>query len=164
MYIVVCRLKLSLEKGAANLDGQPEQHTERTQWTEMVPDIWTKLPHFQDNFKDFLLSNEDFVFELNCVMYPIQLEDDNVNSEGTGSEIWLDMGPSTEPQEGSLLKSIVVMDDPDEDDSGPVESERMGEPEDGKDEKAVREGDDVPIETLPPIPSQPDQSPSVGGE
>ena len=162
MYIVVCRLKLSLEKGAANLDGQPEQHTERAQWTEMVPDVWTKLPHFQDNFKNLLLSNEDFVFELNSVMYPIQLEDDNVNSEGTGSELWVDMGPSTEPKEDS--SSIVVIDDPEEDDSGPVESERMGEPEDRKDEKAVHKGDDVPIETLPPIPSQPDPSPSVAGE
>ena len=164
MHIVVCRLKLSLKKGAATSDGQPEQHTEKTQWTEMVPDVWAKLPHFQDNFKDLLLSNEDFVFELNSLMYPIQLEDDNVNSDGTGSEIWLDKGPTPEPQEVSWQQSFVVIDDPDEDVRSPVEPERMGEPEDEKDEKVVHEKDNVPIETLPPVPSQPDQSPSLGGE
>ena len=117
MYAPVCRLKLELKRDAATVEGQNDHHTQKTQWSEMVPDMWKRLPHFQDNFKDLLLPVEDFVFDLGSFVYPIQLDDDNVTSEGTGSEIWLDKAPSIdpfqEPQETSM--SIVVIDNVEED-------------------------------------------------
>jgi hypothetical protein len=161
-YIVLLRrLKLELKRDAATVEGQNDHHTQKTQWSEMVPDMWKRLPHFQDNFKDLLLPVEDFVFDLGSFVYPIQLDDDNVTSEGTGSEIWLDKAPSIdpfqEPQETSM--SIVVIDNVEEDEH--TNSVRVSEspPLVRQPMPSEPSASNQPISSQPaiiePIPSQP---------
>ena len=69
-------------------------------WVEVVPDVWEKLPHFQDNIAKILFSAEDLVLDTRTMKFAFEMTDeDYLSSEHQDSdEIWLDGEESLESE------------------------------------------------------------------
>ena len=65
-----------------------------------MPDVWERLPHFQDNIAKILLSPEDLVFDPRAMKFAFEMtEEDYTSSEHQDSdEIWLDDEESLESE------------------------------------------------------------------
>lgn len=92
------RWKLQLQSAcSARLDNDSPGHKA---WVEVVPDVWERLPHFQDNIAKILLSAEDLVFDPRAMKFAFEMTDeDYYSSEHQDSdEIWLDDEESLESE------------------------------------------------------------------
>ena len=90
------RLRLQSSCSARADTANPSQQV----WVEVVPDVWEKLPHFQDNIAKILFSAEDLVLNTRTMKFAFEMTDkDNYSSEDQDSdEIWLDGEVSVESE------------------------------------------------------------------
>ena len=97
-YPFLPRWKLQLQTShSARADtANPSQQV----WVEVVPDVWEKLPHFQDNIAKILFSAEDLVLDTRTMKFAFEMTDeDYLSSEHQDSdEIWLDGEESVESE------------------------------------------------------------------
>ena len=97
-YPACLRWKLQLQSAcSARADNTSPTHQV---WVEIVPDVWEKLPHFQDNISKILFSAEDLVLDPRTMKFAFEMtEEDYYSSEHQDSdEIWLDGEESMESE------------------------------------------------------------------
>ena len=72
--------------------GEQETVKQTVVFLELVPDIWERLPHFQDNIEKILFSPEDLLLDPKTMKYNFQLTDeDRLSSDQDESDqIWVD--------------------------------------------------------------------------
>ena len=73
------------------INGEQETVRQTVVFLELVPDIWERLPHFQDNIEKILFSPEDLL-DPKTMKYNFQLTDeDRLSSDQDESDqIWVD--------------------------------------------------------------------------
>ena len=73
----------------------------------MVPDVWEKLPHFQDKFTKILYSPEELTLDHRTMKFAYQMTDDERNlSRSQGYDrIWLDSEDSMESEQDVSMKA-----------------------------------------------------------
>ena len=73
----------------------------------MVPDVWEKLPHFQNKFTKILYSPEDLTLDHHTMKFAYQMTDKDRNlSHSQGFDrIWLDSEASMESEEDVSMKA-----------------------------------------------------------
>ena len=97
-YPACLRWKLQLQSAcSARADNASPTHQV---WVDVVPDVWERLPHFQDNIAKLFFSAEDLVLDPRTMKFAFQMtEEDYYSSEHQDSdEIWLDGEESMESE------------------------------------------------------------------
>ena len=128
----------------------------------MVPDVWERLPRFQDNIAKILLSPEDLVFDPSTIKLAFEMtEEDYTSSEQQDSDgIWLD-GEKSMKAEPEVSKNATQKDS--FEDLGGAQrdatdlSATVGQTE-AEDDQA---GEDQQSPGPSPIPSKHDSDPSL---
>lgn len=137
-------------------------HPAHQVWVEVVPDVWERLPHFQDNIAKILFSPEDLVLDPRTMKFAFEMtEEDHYSSEHQDSdEIWLDDEESME-SEPEVSKNATHWDS---------FEDLVGEEGDATDLSATagqtemeddKTGEDQHSPGPSPIPSKHDSQPSI---
>ena len=95
-----------MQEKSDSIVGEQETVKQTVVFLELVPDIWERLPHFQDNIEKILHSPEDLLLDPKTMKYNFQLTDeDRLSSDQDESDqMWVDHN-SSEMDEPSLSPS-----------------------------------------------------------
>ena len=102
-----------MQERSDSIVGEQETGKQTVAFLELVPDIWERLPHFQDNIEKILFSPEDLL-DPKTMKYKFQLTDeDRLSSDQDESDqIWVDQDSSEmdkhlfPPSQPQLTRSI----------------------------------------------------------
>ena len=103
-----------MQEKSDSIVGEQETVKQTVVFLELVPDIWERLPHFQDNIEKILHSPEDLLLDPKTMKYKFQLTDeDRLSSDQDESDqIWVDQDssemdkhpfPPSQPQLTSII-------------------------------------------------------------